>query len=89
MNKLMIATMLFAAGCGTLFNRGPAKVGGEMLDKHEDHMIGGCLVESHVAWQYVVLDLFTTGPIGLIIDGVTGNWKVLTPQCDIPFDNHP
>lgn len=40
-----------------------------------------CEIESHVGWAWVVLDIFTTGPIGLIIDGVTGNWKKLETDC--------
>jgi hypothetical protein len=32
-------------------------------------------VTTGVMWHWVVLDLFLTGPIGLIVDGVTGDWK--------------
>ncbi len=28
-----------------------------------------------VMWHWFVLDLFVTGPVGLIVDGVTGSWK--------------
>jgi hypothetical protein len=28
-----------------------------------------------IMWHWVVLNLFTTGGLGLIVDGVTGDWK--------------
>jgi hypothetical protein len=32
-------------------------------------------VTTGIMWHWVVLDLFLTGPLGLIVDGVTGDWK--------------
>jgi hypothetical protein len=56
------------------------------LSKKESHTVtyqdgSTCQIESHVGWVWVVLDVFTTGPIGLIIDGVTGNWSKLETDC--------
>jgi hypothetical protein len=28
-----------------------------------------------IMWHWVLCDLFFTGPVGLVVDGVTGNWK--------------
>jgi hypothetical protein len=56
------------------------------LSKKESHTVtyddgSTCEIESHVSFAWVAIDLFLTGPIGLIIDGVTGNWKKLETDC--------
>jgi hypothetical protein len=62
--------------------------GSTTIDQKEDHVVtyqlGGapCTIESGVSVAYIILDIFLTGPIGLIIDGVTGNWTVSKGGCD-------
>lgn len=61
--------------------------GSMTVSQQEDHHVmysdgRSCTLESGVSVAYVVLDIFLTGPIGLIIDGVTGNWKVAKATCD-------
>jgi hypothetical protein len=42
-------------------------------------------IKPKMAGGWFVLDLFTTGPIGLIVDGGTKNWKILKPaHIDVP-----
>lgn len=92
----LLAASLLATGCGTLFNAKTIEVnlpsgastdsGSTTLSQSEDHVVtyengSKCTIESGVSISYVLLDLFLTGPIGLIIDGVTGNWKVLEGGC--------
>ena len=93
---VLVASTLLATGCGTLFNPKTINVnvpagasidgGSTTLSQDEDHVVRydngtTCTIESGVSISYVLLDLFLTGPIGLIIDGVTGNWKVLEGGC--------
>jgi hypothetical protein len=63
------------------------QTGSMTVSQQEDHQVGypdgrTCTLESGVSVAYIVLDIFLTGPIGLIIDGVTGNWKVTKGTCD-------
>ena len=56
------------------------------LSQQETHLVQyadgrTCTIDTSVGWPWVVLNLFTTGPIGLIVDGVTGNWKHLDDNC--------
>lgn len=56
------------------------------VKQSEEHQVAypdgsTCTLENGVSIAYVVLDIFLTGPIGLIIDGVTGNWKVTDLNC--------
>lgn len=51
------------------------------VDQREPHLItyadgSRCEVHPGVSVSYIILDIFLTGPIGLIIDGVTSNWTV-------------
>ena len=82
---LLTSTSLALSGCATLFAKDAAEVttsgGTERLSKKEDHDIGGCKLESGIYWGWVVLDLFLTGPIGIIVDAVTGDWKHLDADC--------
>ena len=92
----LLATALLASGCGTLFNPRTISVnvpagasiegGATTLSQSEDHVVRydngtTCTIESGISIPYLLLDLFLTGPIGIIIDGVTGNWKVLEGGC--------
>jgi len=85
-----------ASGCATIFNKktvdlstdpGVTVVGGTSdVSQQEDHVVKysdghTCTLESGVSVAYVIVDLFLTGPIGLIVDGVTGNWKVVKATC--------
>src|SRR5262245_16240408 len=80
------------SGCGTLFNKkhvdlstdpGVTVEGGtsdvSQKESHEVTYSDGrtCTLSPSVSIGYVILDIFTTGPIGLIVDGITGDWKVL------------
>jgi hypothetical protein len=65
---------------------GQGASGHATLKQSETHTVQyadgtSCTIDSGVGWPWVVLDLFTTGPLGLIIDGVTGNWKHLDDNC--------
>jgi hypothetical protein len=56
------------------------------LSKKESHTVtyddgSTCQIDSSVSWAWVAIDLFLTGPVGLIVDGVTGNWKKLDTDC--------
>jgi hypothetical protein len=66
---------------------------GVQLDKKVKHILelssGGksalVQVKSKMSGTWFVLNLFTTGPLGLIIDGSTKNWRVLKPRhIDVP-----
>ncbi len=98
MTKLMFATLLLAAGCGTLFNKRHVdvtidpgvSVDGAMisteLDQQATHMVTYpdgrvCRLEPGVSVGYLLLDIFFTGPIGIIVDAVTGDWKVAKGDC--------
>jgi len=100
MNRLAIASLLIVSqvGCGTLFNKNPAKVTldpgvtldgsstASEIDQKEDHTVGypdgsTCKIESGISGAYLILDLFMTGPVGIIIDAVTGGWKVSKGDC--------
>jgi hypothetical protein len=85
-----------ATGCGTILNKKTVNVstqpgasvsgGGIARSQQEDVTItyddgGSCTLESGVSVGYVILNIFLTGPIGLIVDGVTGNWKILKGDC--------
>lgn len=37
-----------------------------------------CVIESGVSIGYVLADVLLTGLIGVVIDGVTGDWKTLS-----------
>lgn len=98
MKSLVALALVLSTGCATLFNEKGynvttaqgVTVNGQdraFIANKQDHVVtfeGGrtCEIESGVAWYWVVLDLFTTGPIGLVVDGVTGNWKELDPEDD-------
>lgn len=61
-------------------------VGYATLRTNESHTVtypdgSTCSIDAHIGWPWIVLDLFMTGPIGLIVDGVTGNWKHLETDC--------
>lgn len=96
----LIALVLAASGCGTLFNKNPQHItlrsgvtvdgnsGDIELDQKESHVVTyadgrTCTLEPGISIGYFVLDLFTTGPLGIIVDAVTGGWKVLKGCDDI------
>lgn len=37
-----------------------------------------CVIQSSVSIGYVLADILLTGLIGIVIDGVTGDWKTLS-----------
>ena len=81
-----------SSGCATLFAKDAAKVttasgSTHSLSKKEDHNIEGCQIDSGIYWGWVVLDLFLTGPIGIIVDAVTGDWKHLDSDCAAIVNN--
>jgi hypothetical protein len=60
--------------------------GTQTLAQQDTHLVvyadgSTCTIDTNIGWPWIVLDLFTTGPIGLIVDGVTGNWKHLDDNC--------
>jgi len=60
--------------------------GSVTVAQSEEHQVAypdghTCTLENGISVAYVILDIFLTGPIGLIIDGVTGNWKVTDMNC--------
>jgi hypothetical protein len=62
------------------------QTGSVTLDQREPHVVsydggGSCALRPGVSVGYIVLDIFLTGPIGLIIDGVTGNWTIAKGGC--------
>jgi len=98
MKTLVAMALVLSTGCATIFNEkgynvstAPGvTVNGQtraFLSNKDDHVVTyadgrTCEIESGVTWYWIVLDLFTTGPLGMIIDGVTGNWKELEPDDD-------
>jgi hypothetical protein len=98
MTKLMFATLVFAAGCGTLFNKRQAEIGMDpgvevdgqsistTIDQREEHTVSypdgrTCKITPGVSGAYIILDIFLTGPIGIIVDAVTGDWTVAKSDC--------
>lgn len=93
--SILVLALVLATGCGTIFNkkvRYQTEVGvsmegeGSVVDQQQPHVVtyadgSKCTLEPSISWSYFFLDLFFTGPIGLIVDGVTGNWKILK-GCD-------
>ncbi|MEO6884300.1 MAG: hypothetical protein ABI199_09785 [Bacteroidia bacterium] len=61
---------------------------GLKLDKKIKHKLeltsagktGTIVLKSKVKGIFIVLDIFSTGPIGLFIDGFSKNWKALKPR---------
>lgn len=97
MSKLAVPFLVLATGCATIFNHryvdlktdpGVEVEGGTSdVDQRESHQVTypdgrTCTLRPGVSVGYVLVDLFLTGPIGLIVDGVTGNWTVLKGDCD-------
>lgn len=96
MTKLVAAILVLATGCGTIFNKNVryhtepgVSIEGVSEQDHVNQKVphvvkyadgSTCTLEPGVAWYYVVVNL-ATGPIGFIVDGITGGWKVLK-GCD-------
>lgn len=56
------------------------------IDQREPHTVTyadgrTCNIHPGVSGPYIVLDIFLTGPIGLIIDAITGDWTVAKGDC--------
>jgi hypothetical protein len=100
--KAAIASMMIlataTAGCGTIFNGGPAtvspapgvRVNGSPATQLADKQLpltveydqgGGCIIQSSLSIPYLLLDIFLTFPIGIVVDAITGDWKVLENNC--------
>lgn len=88
---LLTATSIATSGCATLFAKETANVtvngSTTSVPKKEDVVVDGCQLESGIYWGWVVLDLFLTGPIGIIVDAVTGDWKHLDADCATVVNN--
>jgi hypothetical protein len=60
--------------------------GSVTIDQKESHTVrypdgSECTIDSGISGAYFVVDLFLTGPIGIIIDAVTGGWKISKSDC--------
>ncbi|MCA9675651.1 MAG: hypothetical protein H6709_18550 [Kofleriaceae bacterium] len=40
-----------------------------------------CVIQPGISAAYLILDIFATGLIGVVVDAVTGDWKVLKAGC--------
>jgi hypothetical protein len=90
-----ILVLVLSTGCGTIFNKNVRYVTddtatmegeGSVVDQKKPHRVtytdgSTCTLEPSMSWSYFFLDLFLTGPIGIIVDAATGNWKILK-GCD-------
>lgn len=103
MHKLLVASVLLSAGCGTILNKQHMKIrmddgvsvdgqtiSGE-IDQKTTHVVTcpdgrTCTIDSGVSVPYVILDIFLTGPIGIVIDAVTGGWTVSKSDCPGVYD---
>jgi hypothetical protein len=97
MTKCVALMLVLSTGCGTIFNKdhkfkyvsdpGVSIEGGDgVLDQKKEYRVtysdgSTCTLEPSMSWSYFFLDLFFTGPIGIIVDAATGNWKILK-GCD-------
>jgi hypothetical protein len=97
-HAVLVSVLAASIGCGTIFNKNPAKVtlasgvsvdgdtGDTELDQKEDHVVTlpdgrTCKLESGISVGYFLVDLFFTGPIGIVVDAVTGGWKIMKGDC--------
>jgi len=71
---------------GLLKGRTPAKI---YLDKDQSYTVElrkegyesqFATIKSKVGAGWIVLDLVTTGGLGIIVDAITGDWKGLSPK---------
>jgi hypothetical protein len=93
---LFALSLVGLTGCATVFAKKEVTVSvangtvdgsrQARLKQSETHLVtyddfSTCTIDTSIGWPWIVLDLFLTGPIGLIVDGVTGNWKHLDDNC--------
>jgi hypothetical protein len=60
--------------------------GSVTIDQGESHTVGypdgtECTIDSGISVAYFIVDLFLTGPVGIIVDAVTGGWKISKSDC--------
>lgn len=93
--RLLAVLMVCSIGCGTIMNGGPATIipppgatvdgvaGPVPANKQMPHEVvyqdgRRCVIVSSVSVGYVVVDILL-GVVGVVVDAVTGDWKVLDP----------
>jgi hypothetical protein len=93
MNKLIAASLVCLAGCGAIFNEKAvmtnpppgATIDGQpgpqvLVQAHPHEVVypdgRRCMIQPKIKGMYIVGDILTF-PIGLIVDVVTDDWKVL------------